>query len=319
MKILYTPMEYDYGIIERGRSFEDVNFYESFVHMGHEVVRFDCVGTMQKIGKEAMNRALLEKVRSEKPDLVFFILFKDEFDPKVLAEISALPYALTLNWFCDDHWRFDNFSIKWAPLFQWVTTTDKPSVEKYHRHGYHTVLLTQWACNHHMYVKKPVTKCYDVSFIGQPYGERKKIIARLKEDGIDVRNWGFGSEHGRVSFERMVEIFNASKINLNFSASYVNKYKFWQRKRDQIKARNFEIPGCGGFQLASFIPSIDAYLSIGREIACYHNYSDLLEQIRYYLSHETEREAIAEAGYRRVLAEHTYDHRFHDIFSAVMT
>ena len=43
---------------------------------------------------------------------------------------------------------------------------------------------------------------------------------------------------------------------------------------------------------------------------------DLVEQVGYWLSHPEERAAIAEAGHRRALAEHTYDHRFAAIFSA---
>jgi spore maturation protein CgeB len=35
---------------------------------------------------------------------------------------------------------------------------------------------------------------------------------------------------------------------------------------------------------------------------------------RYWLDHEQERQQVADAGYRRVLSEHTYDHRFAAIF-----
>ena len=44
---------------------------------------------------------------------------------------------------------------------------------------------------------------------------------------------------------------------------------------------------------------------------------DVPETIRHYLAHEEERASIAEAGYRRTLAEHTYAHRFADIFAAM--
>jgi spore maturation protein CgeB len=43
---------------------------------------------------------------------------------------------------------------------------------------------------------------------------------------------------------------------------------------------------------------------------------DLVEQVRHWLSDDEERAAVAEAGHRRALAEHTYDHRFAAIFSA---
>ena len=49
----------------------------------------------------------------------------------------------------------------------------------------------------------------------------------------------------------------------------------------------------------------------------YRNTDDLIEKIRYYLAHDAERGQIAEAGYRRTLAEHTYEKRFADILKAI--
>ena len=38
-------------------------------------------------------------------------------------------------------------------------------------------------------------------------------------------------------------------------------------------------------------------------------------KIKYYLAHETEREAIAEAGYRPAKAEHTSEMRMRQVFA----
>ena len=43
----------------------------------------------------------------------------------------------------------------------------------------------------------------------------------------------------------------------------------------------------------------------------------MIEKVRYYLSHEDERTAIAEAGYRRTLKDHTYRQRFQEIFEQI--
>ena len=37
----------------------------------------------------------------------------------------------------------------------------------------------------------------------------------------------------------------------------------------QIKGRNFEIPGCGGFLLTDYVPGLERYFQIGEEIVCY--------------------------------------------------
>ena len=86
----------------------------------------------------------------------------------------------------------------------------------------------------------------------------------------------------------------------------------WQR--DQIKGRNFEVPGCGGFLLTGRAENLEAYYEIGREIVCFESTEELIEKARYYLAHEDERAAIARAGYERTMKEHTYAHRFAEIF-----
>ena len=83
---------------------------------------------------------------------------------------------------------------------------------------------------------------------------------------------------------------------------------------DQIKARNFEIPGCGGFLLTGRADNLDDYYEVGKEIVYFENTQDLIEKVRHYLHHEDERAAIAQAGYQRTSREHLYAHRFPEIF-----
>jgi spore maturation protein CgeB len=89
----------------------------------------------------------------------------------------------------------------------------------------------------------------------------------------------------------------------------------WSRKRrGQIKGRTFEVTGSGGFLLTEDVPHLEEYFEIPREIATFDTVGDLVQQIRHWLDHPDERAAVADAGYRRVRAEHTYDHRFDAIF-----
>ena len=76
------------------------------------------------------------------------------------------------------------------------------------------------------------------------------------------------------------------------------------------------MPGCGGFLLTERVPHLERYFELDAEIGVYDGEDELVEQARYWLGHPEERAAVAQAGYRRVLAEHTYDHRFAEIFGA---
>lgn len=371
MRILYAAMKYGYGKPEQGLSFEHCNFYHSLLHMGHDILYFDYMTLMQQHGRDRMNRRLKEVVASEKPDLLFAVLFTDQFDPLVLRELTETRLP-TVNWFCDDHWRFDNYSRDWAPCFKWVVTTAASALPKYAHLGYRNVIKSQWGCNDVLYRKVDVPLRYDVTFVGQPHGNRRQVIHALRQAGINVHVWGGGWESGRVSQEEMIRVFNQSRINLNLSnasmpadaslpviapavrlrATIRNRLsrsldmvpfgsqvkamgKGWFTRlcgslttsvdpaspegpevhySDQIKGRNFEVPGCGGFLLTGMAENLGQYYEIGKEVVCFDDRHDLIEKVRYYLTHEDERAAIAQAGYERTMRDHTYPLRFSKIF-----
>ena len=57
---------------------------------------------------------------------------------------------ITINWFCDDQWRFENFTKYYAPHFTYSVITDKFVFRKYRNIGYKNVIPSQWAsfiCN----------------------------------------------------------------------------------------------------------------------------------------------------------------------------
>lgn len=366
MRILYVALKYDYGKPEQGYSFEHYNFFDALMHMGHDILYFDFMALLQRHDRHWMNRRLLEVARSEKPDLMFTVLFTNELQKQVIREISENTDTTTLNWFCDDHWRFDIYSRHWAPCFNWVVTTAQSALPKYRKLGYQNVIKSQWACNHYMYRNMELPPAYDVTFVGQPHGNRRAVIQALGTAGIDVRAWGSGWESGRLSQEEMIRVFNQSRINLNltdasvstssltartkhrasmWTNSFLNTVPFGLRLKlmgkrwlsrlpetrphaaiqlgqdagrkkyaDQIKGRNFEIPGCGGFILTGHAEELESYYDIGKEIVCFEDLNDLMEKARYYLSHDDERTAIAQAGYLRTMREHTYAHRLTEIF-----
>lgn len=353
MKIIYIALKYDYGDPQRGFSYEHCNFYDSLIKMNnsqHQVVYFPFDELMLKNGRDAMNKMLIEMVSKEKPDFCFFTLFADEIKKETIRKITNKNTTLTLNWFTDDHWKFDNYSKYWASCFSWVTTTDFQAIEKYQKIGYKNVIKTQWACNHFLYKPLNLPKIYDVTFVGQPHGNRKKIIEKIKKAGIDVNCWGKGWPKGRVSQEKMVRIFSQSKINLNFTKSsnpnlvrsiggiFLHRLQrgnkkpirpenpcYWidnlksriNRKRKQIKGRNFEIPGCGAFLLSDFADNLEDYYQNGKEIVICQNIDDFIEKIRHYLKYPEEREKIAMASYQQTLQNHTYEKRFEQIFKTI--
>jgi spore maturation protein CgeB len=345
MKILYVASKYDYGKPERGLSFEHVNLFDSLFNMGNDIIYFDYIVLLKKMGRASMNKLLLEVLRAEKPDLMFVFLFEYELDPKNISQISKSEKVVTVNWFADDHWRFENYSRYWAPCFNWVVTTDSEAFPKYHASGYKNAILSQWACNHFLYKNLELEYQYDVSFVGQAYGDRRAIVQSIETAGSHVETRGLGWPSGRVSQDELIKVINRSRINLNLanaSVKYVGEWinpidryalytpglkRIWHQMRSyipiksrptyQIKGRNFEVPGCGGFLLTESVRGLEEFYQVEREVACYRSINELVEKIQYYLAHDVFRRQIALAGYQATLEKHTYVHRFNQIFRKI--
>jgi spore maturation protein CgeB len=331
MRVLYVAMAHDYGVAARGPSFEETNFRSALDGMGHEVVAFDFMERAKRDGTERMRSDLLTTAAEVRPDVAFFCLFEDELDVATVEGVRREAGCPTVNWFADDHWRFDDFSRHIAPAFSLAVTTDADSLPRYAAAGIDNVHLSQWACNRYAYSKVSDAIEHEVTFVGQPHGSRPKTMERLRAAGHEVECWGYGWPAGRLGHDEMVRVFSSSRVNLNLSNSSdptpntlrgrVGKLLGRGPKEPrpaQIKGRNFEVPGCGGFILTERVPHLERYFEPDREVGVFDDEDDLIVQVGRWLEDEAGRVAAAEAGYRRVLAEHTYDHRFAEIFAAAL-
>jgi spore maturation protein CgeB/glycosyltransferase involved in cell wall biosynthesis len=321
MKVLFTAIQYDYNDSNRGYSFEYENFYKALKSMKNvELIYFDTCDFWSEEKRKEINSKLIELVEQEKPDILFNFFYRDQISKETFLYLKNNTSTILVNWFADDHWRFDgsaNPSKEWCWCFDYCVTTDQAAIQKYYSIGYHNIILSQWGCNHQDYIKKNISYKYDVSFVGQPHGNRRQVIEYLRSRGIQVHCFGYGWDERepnktRVTQSEMVNIFNQSKINLNLSNSSDLSAP------QQIKGRNFEVPSCGGFLLTSEVEGLDNYYRDGKELVCYHSSEDMAEKILYYLNHESERVKIQNAGYQKTLQQHTYESRFNSIFNEAL-
>jgi len=325
VKILFVDLQYDYGMKDRGiNQIGEIGFHQSFLKLGHQVECFYYDDYLKNL--EALQEAVQFKADQVKPDLIYFVLFGEQFKPETLKALSS-KYK-TINWFGDDQWRFENFTKKYAPLFTWSVTTDPFAVSKYRKLGIKNVILSQWAAlNLNIPVQAPSQYKYDVSFIGSSHSVRRWFIDTFRKKGINVATFGYGWPSGPISLEQMMSVFQESKINLNLGNSvhldmrYLlhnlkNPIVAWKSSKasSQIKARNFEIPYYGGFQLTEYVPTIESYFNLGQELVCFSNVDEALMLTQHYLENDSEREIIKNAGIKKAREFHTYFNRQKEIF-----
>jgi spore maturation protein CgeB len=278
--------------------------------------------------------------------LVFFVPFRDEIDFQKLKEEKKSKKTKTLAWMCDDKWRWEHFGKRICWSFDYVATTDIGSVRKYRRIGYKNVILTQWGINKLYKNISLEEKTIDVSFVGQVNPWRKYVIDRLVDADIKVDCYGYGWKNGRVEEKTMFDIFQKSKINLNISNSIQWNWKyllrinwdvdkkmdlphqiinmfplihtlFFPKRKEDLKARFFEVTGSGGFLLSYNVESLNKYFEIGKEIVCYQNIDDLIIKIKYFLKNDKKRKNIAELGYLKTKNNFTYHRIFADLFNKI--
>jgi len=336
VKILYADIQYCYGNPKIGINYiSSLGFLKGFTSLGFEVECFYYDSLLHE--RDVLNKSLIQKAEEYKPDLIFFCIFSDHFTKETLLYLKS-KYK-TVNWFGDDTWRFDSFTTKYALLFSFCITTSKFCVEKYHQLGQTNVILSQWAALD----KNPIGTIehdyiYDISFVGAYSYYREWFISVLKKSGLSINVFGNGWNNSYLTDEEMADVFKRTKINLNISNSEIYdfsylfsrpvflikkfiKYMFLKNKiksldikfTEQIKARNFEIPYYGGFQLTNYVSEIEDYLTIGKEVICYANVHEAIDQIKYYLNNESKRREIQFAGHKRVINNHMYYYRFKEI------
>lgn len=104
--------------------------------------------------------------------------------------------------------------------------------------------------------------------------------------------------------QEMPLVFRHSKINLNITLRSI---------KNGIPLRAMDIMGAGGFLLTNYQNDFNYHFVDGEDFVSFCSPSDMLDKIEYYLSHDKERQAIAERGWKKVCNEHTYEKRLAEI------
>ncbi len=305
--------------------------YEALLQMGHDVEVFDfgASNVLSQIHKsiskksffETMNRSLLKKIESFKPDILLSI-FGFDHDENTLKNI-AKQGVKTACWWLNDPFQIER-SMRQVGNYTHYFTNAKGSVDEYKKRGYENVFYMPVGCFPDVHKRiDGVEKIYDITFAGDHGHVREEVIGALIEE-FTVSIFGPWkklpknspiNKHivSRKFFtpEEMVRIFNQSKIVLNIH-SWFGKSNFG------INPRVIEANGCGAFQICDFKEDIADLYEDKKEIVLYKNIEELKEQLTYYLSHESQRESIANAAYEKSIKSHLYTQRLESMLQTIL-
>ena len=174
---------------------------------------------------------------------------------------------------------------------------------------------------------------YDIVFIGRLDGEyndyRLIILDFLISNGVDINIW---TRHNSEEFVHkyplvknqisgsaygtdMYRIYAQSKIVLNMHNPTVWSGSSLSTAQSGGNMRLFEVPVTKTLQIADKCPR--DWFKDGDEIVLFKDNKDLLDKVSYYLHNDKERLRIAHNGYKRLLKEHTYEHRMKKFLNIV--
>ena len=242
------------------------------------------------------------------PDLILTLVsvFPNHILPELDARMSRRP--LLASWPSDcplpDHAQ--QF-VKHDAFFSFDSALNAPA--RCFVHNEKQVIPLPLAFDPHQYHPLPETPVtHDVLFAGSCSAARMKFVAQLRTNGIPVTAYGFEWPKGvlklpqsRQSHAQINRHLNASRIVLNHQQQ--------PNTVNGLNLRAFEATGAEAFLLTPNVADLPACFEPNREIIAYRSMDELADLIQRGLKDAAWARRIAEAGHRRALAEHTFDHR----------
>jgi spore maturation protein CgeB len=266
-------------------------------------------------GKYKFNEELFSRVKKEhsrsKIDIFFSYLSGRWVIPETIEKINKLG-IITINFGFDDTISFwgvkertgysGNAEI--AKCFDiCVTSQNSKDIGQYIKVGANPVFIPSGGNEKVFGLKENPAKKYDVSFIGQNYGERTKIINYLRKKGINVLTRGKGWAEGSISQDEMLEIYAESLVTLGFG--YIGS-----TKEVGLKGRDFEVAMTGCCYITTYNEELGKFLTEDKEILFYKNKKELLNKIKFYLEYPALAGEIGRAGKKKAISRHKWSDRW---------
>jgi len=240
-------------------------------------------------------------------------------DPKVLGKIRDEYGTVIINIGFDDRHQYWGHKVNgewWGtygliPYLDLSLTAAPECVEWYQKEGCPALFFPEASDPDIFHPMPELPKLHDVCFVGSRYGIREKIVTGLRKSGVQVAAYGAGWEGGRLDTQDVPRLFAQSKIVLGVGTiGYCEDFY-------ALKMRDFDGPMSGSCYVTHDNPDLRLVYKVGEEVVTYRSLGDCVEKVRWYLSHEDERQRVAQAGRERALTSHTWEKRFKDLFDVL--
>lgn len=257
---------------------------------------------------------LMRTYQDFQPDLVLLIRGIG-FRSDVLERIRE--NTPLLGWWIEREERMEE-AFRDITLFNWYFFMNSACIEAGMQKGFSNISLLQHSVDPDVfYPLADVKKEFDICFVGNWSPKRQAFIESLLNVTNNIVIYGgkwikkniFRPNIRRcvkgdyVDGPELVRLYNKSKIVLN-----ITNWGFGEgSRRSGMNMRVLEAPASGAFLLTDGSRDMHAFITPGKHVAVYNSMEDCINQARYYLSNNEERDSIAKEGALQVRSSYTYD------------
>lgn len=262
----------------------------------------------------AQDKWLVKTARETRADMLLCLTHapRDE----VLAAARAAGVRHLAAWWGDtpaNMIRMGLLSDHWDRIY----LKDVDGVAKFRMVGLPAELLHE-AMNPRWHVRNFERVGEDLVVAGSYYGFRQFLVERLAKANVPLGlygprppRWSSGSikamhRGSYITKETKSRVFGEGLACLNSTAL---------SEGNGLNCRAFEIVGACGLQLIEARPAVELCFEPGREVLVYRSVDDIIDYLDRARADPAWALQVREAGHRRALAEHRYEHRLHRILN----
>ena len=259
------------GVFDWNRRSTNTSQLLSLKRVGVDVSGYDYRQKASLMGELKRDEHLIKTVREGSYDLIIYSKC-NQVSYKVFTDNNI--YTKTCLWFMDPLRTYDKEMRRKTALVNYFCCDKENVLEEALKINTNSFHVCEGFDSD---VDKPqdVAKEYDVSFIGNIYGDRRKWISEI-EKPVKIISSAYGKQHAVA--------VGKSRINLNFCTD------------DGASDRVYKILAAGGFLLTNDWKNREKHLTDGKECVIFNSNQDLNEKIEYYLNNFDEAQEIAANG-----------------------
>lgn len=325
-----------YVISKKNFLYWDEHVVDALKRLGHEVKNFQInsrsIGVQftrgvlkgilgkekgNKISNQMIIKNLKREIESFNPDLIFipYAFFVPLEFYEMLTELKNKPKIFA--------WEGDGGSNlishkKYVPFIDILFETDKDYVKE-NKLNFKDIIHLPFCVNKNRYKNFSLQRENKIYFCGDLGIGRDEIFSNLTnfEFVIKGKNWHKLSKKSK-NFE-----ISYNKVDINEQILDYNKYRAVLNKHQSVNhisalnMRTFEVPATKALLINDYRDGIEKLFDIEKEILVYENIEELVELLERLKKAPKEFDLIAENGYKRVLSEHTYEHRMQEVLKYI--